>query len=902
MHRWPVALLLPIVLLSVSQATAQNAPDAAFFVSPDGNDGWSGALAAPDDSRTDGPFATPARAREAVRALRRNQPERRPPVVVMLRGGDYPLTETLRLTPEDSGSAASPTVWRAYPGERPVLSGGKPLTGWTVGADGRWRVQVANPVGSEWRFQQLFVNGQRRSRPRLPKTGFYYVAGEVPPSAAAGATGADRFRYRPGDIEAGWRNLQDIEALCFQQWSMGRERLASVDPAARVVSFAGPTWNAGWMGGLNRGNRYLLENVVEALTEPGEWYLDRQTRELTYLPMPGETPDQATVVAPCLEHVVELVGDATLGAEPEHIRFEGIAFEHTNWVTPDAGWNFPQAEAAMPAAVTCTDTRDCVWDGCTFRGVAGYAIEFGRACQRNRVENCVMVDLGAGGVRIGELFYRADESQCASDQVIRNNLIRGGGRTHPAGMGVVIGGSPRNVIDHNEIVDFYNTGISIGWSWGYGPSNAHDNTVSYNRIHQLGQGLTSDMGGIYTLGLHDGTVLHDNVIYDVSCYPPGYGGWGIYFDEGTTHIVAERNLVYGTSSGSFHQNYGKENVLRGNILALAATGQLQRSREHDHLAFTVEGNIIYWDRGTLLGAPWPEDQFRFDRNLYWEASGAEVRFGGLSLAEWQALGRDAHSRVADPLFVDPAHGDFTLRAGSPALEMGFVPLTPEEAGCRLPEDLVADLPELPRAFPPPEPVPPLAIIEDFEACDPGAKTPGATTFEDEVATEASARVTDRTSASGSRSLHMHDLPVAKDPWNPHVYYQPGYKEGVLEEHFDLRADNPDGWYHEWRTGGSPYAVGPSLHLTGGWLVCGERRIAEVPLGQWIGVDIACGVGPQSDGTWGIRVTLPGAAAPVEVAGLPCSPGLTDVTWWGFSCDGNSEADYYLDNLSLGPRR
>jgi hypothetical protein len=902
MRRCPLVLLLPLILLAPGRSSAQPLTGASFTVSPDGNDAWSGRLSEPNASRTDGPFATPARARDAARKARREGANRGLGVGVVLRGGTYYLDRPLRLTPEDSGTESAPTFWYAYPGEKPVLSGGKRLTGWTVGEDGRWRLRVPSPPGEEWRFQQLYVNGVRRNRPRLPKSGFYYIAGEVPPSPAAGTTGADRFRFRQGDIEAGWHNLQDIEALCFQQWSMGRERFLSVDPTTRVVAFTGPTWNAGWMGGLNRGNRYLLENVAEALTEPGEWYLDCQTRELTYIPLPGETPETSVVVAPYLEHIVELAGDASLGVEPEWLRFEGVAFEHTNWVTPDAGWNFPQAEAAMPAAVTCTDTRDCVWERCTFRQVAGYAIEFGRACKRNRVESCLMTDLGAGGVRIGELFYRADESQCASDQVIRNNLIRGGGRTHPAGMGIVIGGSPRNVVDHNEIADFYNTGISVGWSWGYGPSNAHDNLITANRIHRLGQGLTSDMGGIYTLGLHDGTVLRDNVIYDVSCYPPGYGGWGIYFDEGTTHILAERNLVYGTSSGSLHQNYGKENVVRGNILALAATGQLQRSQVHDHLAFTVEGNIIYWNGGTLLGAAWPEDQFRFDRNLYWDASGAEVRFGNLSLAEWQALGRDVHSRIADPLFVDPAHADFALKPGSPALEMGFVPLTPEDAGCRLPDDLVAGLPELPRAFPPPEPVPAISIAEDFEACEVGTKAPGAATLEDEVVKEATARVTDVTAASGSRSLHMHDLPVTKDPWNPHMYYQPGYKEGVLEEHFDLRADTPDGWYHEWRTGGNPYIVGPSLHLIGGWLVCGERRIAEVPLGQWVGVDITCGVGPQCDGTWQIRVTLPGGAAPVEVTGLPCSPSLTDLTWWGFSCDGNAEADYYLDNLTLGPRR
>jgi hypothetical protein len=154
--------------------------------------------------------------------------------------------------------------------------------------------------------------------------------------------------------------------------------------------------------------------------------------------------------------------------------------------------------------------------------------------------------------------------------------------------------------------------------------------------------------------------LHHNLIHDVESL--SYGGWGIYFDEGTTHILAENNVVYRTKTGGFHQHYGKENMVRNNVFAFAREGQIQRSRPEEHLSFTFERNIVYWREGPLLHGNWGDNQYKLDYNLYWREGGGEVQFTNLTLEQWRAKGQDAHSVIADPLFARARQGRFSAEA------------------------------------------------------------------------------------------------------------------------------------------------------------------------------------------------------------------------------------------------
>jgi hypothetical protein len=666
-HYWTGIAAL---LLAVQVAMAQ-VPAADFIVAGNGNDQWTGKPAVPNAGNTDGPFATVQRAQQAARELRAAEANRAKPITILIRGGTYPLDKPLAFTPADSATAVAPTIFAAYPNELPVISGGVALKGFR-NENGRWTLQIPEVQSGQWNFIQLFVNGERRMRPRLPKAGYYTIADKLDPSEKNKGKGYDRFKYANSDIRPDWTNLSDVEVLAFQTWTMARFRIDSVDDAQKIVNFTGRSAAMDGWSELPKGNRYLVENVKEALAEPGQWYLERKTGVLTYNPMPGEDPATAQVIAPKIESLVHITGDVGQQKWVAHLVFRGLTFAHTNWATPPQGNNFPQAEANLSGALVFSGARDCVVEQCKVTQVATYAIDFAAACKRNRVADCELTDLGAGGIKIGLLRNETNEELITSHHTIHNNLIAHGGRLHPAAIGVFIGHSPYNVVENNDIFDFYYTGVSVGWSWGYNPCGSHHNSIAYNHIYDIGQGVLSDMGGIYTLGLAEGTVLHHNLIHDI--YAFSYGGWGIYFDEGTTHQVAENNIVYRAKTGGFHQHYGKENIVRNNIFAFARMDQIQRTRPEPHLSFTFERNIVYWNAGPLLGSNWSDNNYKMDYNLYWRTDGKAIEFSKFKKEEWNAKGQDVNSIIADPMFVDPEKGDFGLKAGSPAEKIGFKPI------------------------------------------------------------------------------------------------------------------------------------------------------------------------------------------------------------------------------------
>jgi hypothetical protein len=351
------------------------------------------------------------------------------------------------------------------------------------------------------------------------------------------------------------------------------------------------------------------------------------------------------------------------------------------------------------------------------------------------VVNSALYDLGAGGIRIGAWPNGKDTDATVAQYVLsQNNVVAGGGRVQPTGIGtgIWVGNSHHNTITHNDVHDFYSGAISVGFTYGIsnGVGLAHDNMVSYNLVYNLGQGVTSDMGGIYfASSANTGNQALNNVVHDVVHNwqdSDGYGGHGLYFDQGTSNVVARNNLVYRTSSASFFNNisdatsdtYPQNNLVDNNIFALGDPHTIQRGGNNPS-SFTFTHNIAYFDLGKPQGGNWScydvggggqpvpcTTRFLLDDNLYWNTVGKSPMFittdpnnhqpTEYTMSEWQVLGEDVHSKNLDPLFANPSGDDYSLLPGSPAPSLGFVPFDFSQAG-RTSSTLTA--PAVPAAFP-----------------------------------------------------------------------------------------------------------------------------------------------------------------------------------------------------------
>jgi len=900
-------------------AAALAAPAAEFHVAPGGNDAWSGRAAAPSADRTDGPFATPDRARDAARAA-----AAREPVTIRVHAGTYELAGPLRFGPEDSGSPQHPVVWAATGDGPAVISGGRRVAGLRAGADGRWTADLPEVRAGRRYFHQLFVDGRRAVRARIPNEGWLRTEG---PLAAYPKDRAKTeklpgirhgFRFRPGDLKASWANPKDVNLFLYHSWTASLHWLDAIDEAAGTVRFANPCgWPVGWW---ENDQRYVVDNVREGLDAPGEWYLDRATGRLEYLPRPGEDPARTEVVAPVLGQLLVIDGDGAAGRTVHDVVFRGLSFRHADWAFSNrTGSVDGQAAVALRAAVELRGAHRVAFEGCEIAHVGTYAMELGPGCRSNRIERCHLHDLGAGGIKVGEFARQSTPSKSntvagvATPQLtmdgtgprdtghttVDNCFIHDGGHVFPAGIGVIVGHSAFNAVTRNEISDFYYSAVSVGWVWGFGKSAAHNNRIEGNHLHHLGWGALSDMGGVYTLGPSPGTVVAHNHIHHVNAY--SYGGWGLYTDEGSSDIVMENNLVHDTKSGGFHQHYGRGNIIRNNILAFSREAQVQRSREDLSNSVIFVRNLVYCDNDRILIRAWRNGDYHVNSNIYWTTAPSEPLFDNRDWNEWRATsGQDKDSRLADPGFVDAAARDFRLRPGSPAEQIGFRPVSLDGIGLYGDPAWVA----LPKAVKRPEFALPATaersdkgIDDGFESTAAGAKAAAAQTAGEGGG--AQARIVEGVAASGRRSLKFTDAAGLPASHCPMISYALNLRKGVARASFDVRMEPGAILWHEWRDAAHPYHAGPSIRIGAkGDVTAGKARIGTVPHGAWTRVEIAYPLGAASTGAYDLRITPAGGATIVHTNLPSATKEFRSFQWAGFISAATNPAVFHVDNVSI----
>ena len=603
--RLVASLLFAVVFVLPSRYATAVDQVAEIHVAQNGDDADTGTKAQP--------LATIDAARLKARKLVQQMSEGQ--VRVVIHGRVYRIEEPIVFTSEDGGTESVSVTYTAASGERPMISGGRIVTGFKAAGDGTWVAEIPEVKSGEWSFRQLYVNAERAVRAREPDEGWFRVE----------QVGKDRrtnFRYQEGDLKP-YADLDSVELVFLHDWSITRCPVKSIDPATRTLSV--PTQvggNTRWavMDWFEKKPRYFVENARELLDSPGEWYLDENNGRLTYMPRPGETIESAEFVAPVAAQLLVVRG--TLNEPVRNLHFVGLGFEHTGWEPANRHYWGRQActywttttagsgrshEEADPAAVQLDGAVTCSVKDCRIAHIGASGLWFGPNCRDTEANGCVVADVGGNGIMIGEGQVRTVEGQpwwssvpdqAADGNTLRNSLVETSGRELYGAVGVWVGLAARTTIEHNEIRNHPYTGLSLGWMW-WNPKDrpqprstpCRETVVFRNHIHHVMQVL-SDGGCIYVLGVQPDSRIAENLLHDVSRNTGRAESNGMFLDQGCGEFVIEKNVIYNIDRSPLRFHKGWLNQVRNNVLAVAPDVPPVRYNDTKQERITLENNAV----------------------------------------------------------------------------------------------------------------------------------------------------------------------------------------------------------------------------------------------------------------------------------------------------------------------
>jgi hypothetical protein len=518
-------LIFAVVLFFGIFGLTRNSFAQTYYVSPMGDDSNAGTVSAP--------FKTIERARNVIRTINTNMQS---DITVYLRGAMHELDHTILLDQSDSGTNGHNVIYRNYPGEIAVISGGRTLTGW-VQDGSNWKVNV----GTAFQTRQLYVNYVRATRARS-------VSGL--PGGVETATG-----YTTTDANMkNWVNKVDVEFVANKDWKQFRCGVSSIVGSA--ITMKQPCWgDAQSHVGFTMDNVTWIENAYELLDTPGEWYLNRTTGWLYYKPMAGEVMNVTPIIAPVLETLIS--GHGTDAEKIHNIKFQGLRFAYATWLEPNGNNGFSETQGnyhghfgtpgangceighdwckRMPANVDFGNAESIEFERNRFVHLGAAGLSFGDgSSNNNKISGNVFQDISGNGLMLGDAFA---DGAIPTNNIISNNYVNNVATEYHGGVGIYVGVTINALIEQNELENLPYSGISIGT---FTASNSTaNNKIKNNYIHDYMKVL-HDGGGIYSMGKQPNGVYSGNYI---TGQVNEYGA--IYFDSLSRWIELKDNVVFG---------------------------------------------------------------------------------------------------------------------------------------------------------------------------------------------------------------------------------------------------------------------------------------------------------------------------------------------------------------------